>query len=479
MASVLKPIRKKIVFLALACGLAGLLLPAADVAGEIAQAAAEAKAQQWEKARDRNMRLLATQLDGLTADQAARCYKSLVNACEKLEPVDVDTILKGMDALLLKPDLQNNRALVDGSQAAIWAAWRAESRDEAAQLVDKILAYTQGEVIGRVGMYVVKIDHLRRNGMAVEAAALARRMVQADRSVGTANSWQCTQITDAMVAGAKEDGNWSQAATGWVDTMRLWDTSKVQYDGKTDGAVLALFRTMILPNITKPEDAEQVARMAAVCIPTVIRDPVRCHELQKAIVLAYLQTGQKDQAMAAMGTLYQTCPADRFDALVDDIAGMLKQMDGSIARANRFLDYVKFGTVGPDGKAGTEDDTANPFPEAKGDLSPEVAAAYQEAMAGNWKNTWEDMRAQSMLYRYMDEPQQALQLLGEAFSLAPMQPEPLQLVVGDMTNVLIQLSGDPADGDRLAQFLKFGKEGQDGKVGTDDDLADPRAPFLK
>ncbi len=472
-------IRTKAVFLALFCGLASALLPAADVAGEIAQAAAEAKAKQWEKARDRNMQLLATQLDGLTEDQAATCYKSLVYACEKLDPVDVDTMLKGLDALLLKPNLQGAKALVTGCQAAIWDAWKAENRDGAAQIVDKLLAYTQGEPIGGAGMYVVKIDHLCKNGKMVEAADLAHKVIQTDRTVGTLNTWLCTQITDAMVAGAKADGNWGRVATGWVDTMRLWDTSKAKPDGKADGAVLGLFRTRVLPNVTKAEEAEQVAQMAAMCIPTVIRDPARCHELQKAIVLAYVQTGQKEKAAAAMGTLYQTCPTDRFDALVDDIAGILKQMDGSIARANRFLDYVKFGTVGPDGKAGTEDDTVNPFPAAKAELSQEAVSAYQEAIAGNWKSTWEDKRAQAMLYRYLDEPQQALKLLGEAFSLAPMQPEPLQLVVGDMTNVLIQLSGNPADGERLAQFLKFGKEGQDGKAGTDDDLADPRAPFLK
>ena len=52
------------------------------------------------------------------------------------------------------------------------------------------------------------------------------------------------------------------------------------------------------------------------------------------------------------------------------------------------------------------------------------------------------------------------------------------LVAGDMTNVLIQLSGNPADGDKLGQFLKYGKEGRDGKAGTDDDLTDPRKPYL-
>ena len=60
-----------------------------------------------------------------------------------------------------------------------------------------------------------------------------------------------------------------------------------------------------------------------------------------------------------------------------------------------------------------------------------------------------------------------------------MDPQPLQLIAGDMVNVLIQLSGDPAKGDILSNFLKYGKEGKDGKAGTEDDIADPLAPFLK
>ena len=141
---------------------------------------------------------------------------------------------------------------------------------------------------------------------------------------------------------------------------------------------------------------------------------------------------------------------------------------------------MKTGTVGADGKAGTEDDTASPFADSAVKRPAAVEAAYATAETALLEdNTWQGQHSLSCLYRYWGKQKQALQALQRAFSLAPMDPQPLQLIAGDMVNVLIQVSGDPAKGDILSRFLKYGKEGKDGKPGTEDDIADPLAPFLK
>jgi len=468
----------KIAALALGCCLAGALLPAANVAEEMAQTRAFTGAKQWAKGRDGYMKLLSSRLEELTAEQAVGCYSSLVRACKKMKPVDVDTMLRGLDALLLKPDLSPSRTFGDALNGAVWAIWVAGAQEQAAEVIGKLLAYTEGKPIGGPAMYVVMVSKLMKEGKAVEAANLCYEVGRMEDPVGALNSWSCPQFIKALVAGAKVDGNWGRAAAGWACAMDLWDAKDVKYDGRGNSPVFAAFRRGILPHIKKAEAAEEIAQLVAQRIPAAVRNPLKSHELQKAVVMAYVQVGQKEKAMAAIKTLYQACPANRFDMTVTEIAGMLKKMDGSIARANRFLDYVKFGTVGPDGKPGTEDDTVDPFPTVRAKMPPEVANAYKEAIEDEWADTWEDKRCLSALYRYMDEPAEALKCLAEAFALAPMEPEPLQLVAGDMTNVLIQLSGNPADGDKLGQFLKYGKEGRDGKAGTDDDLTDPRKPYL-
>jgi len=468
----------KVAVLALGCCLAGALLSAANVAEEMPQARALVGAKQWAKARDGHMKLLSSRLEELTVKQAANCYKGLVDACKEMKPVDVDTMLRGLDALLLKPDLSPSKTFGGALDGAWWAIWNAGAQDQAADVIGKVLAYTEGKPIGGPAIYAISVMRLMEKGKAVEAADLCYRVGRMENPMGTLNSWSCPVFIKALAAGAKVDGDWGRAAAGWACAMDQWDEKISKYDSRGNSPVFAAFHTSILSNIKKAETADEIAQLAAKRIPAAVRNPVLSHELQKVVVLAYVQVGQKEKAMAAIKTLYQACPANRFDMTVTQIASMLKKMDGSIARANRFLDYVKFGTVGPDGKPGTEDDTVDPFPTARAKMPPEVANAYKEAIEDEWADTWEDKRCLSALYRYMDEPAEALKCLAEAFVLAPMEPEPLQLVAGDMTNVLIQLSGNPADGEKLGQFLKYGKEGRDGKAGTDDDLTDPRKPYL-
>jgi len=459
--------------------LAAIPSATADATAEFSLMYADYKAQRWEQVRDRNVHLLTTQRDQLTDRQATYCYQHLAGACMKLEPREFDTIIKGLDALLSKPDMPMTPLLAKAINISAYAIWGAREEEKAVQVVDKLLAHTKGQLAGMRSLYFIKARHLNSTKKTAEARKLFHDLLWSEQCTGPLGYAISQATVDCIIVSAKADGDWGKAGTDWVRTVVVWDGRGATYDDTGETPFFRRFRLELLPKLKDAKATAAIVGQAAAHIPRKIRAPRTCHELQKAIVLLHVRAGQKKEALAAAKTLYQTCPADRFDAVVDYIADMLKRMDGSIARANRFLDYVKFGTVGPDGKPGTEDDAVNPFPESVGEMPPTVADAYKEAIEGEWQETWEDKRCLAMLYRYMDEPKKALELLADAFAVAPMKPEPLQLVAGDMANVLIQLTGNPADGDRLAQFLKFGREGKDGKAGTEDDVVDPREPYLK
>jgi tetratricopeptide (TPR) repeat protein len=474
-----RPARNLLTCLSAVFASACLTLSAAPVADEIKQMNANYDAGKWELVRDQNMQLLTTRLDELSASDANWCYRQLVTSCRKIQPVDVDSVVKGLDAVLKKPDLKMSGFVADTLCGATWTVKNAGKSELAAEMVDKTLAYTKGEFTGMRAMYYIKARHLQSHGKTIDARNFYSSYLSSAQCVDLVPYSLTCDAADAIAAAAKEDGDWDRAALEWVRAVAAWRGSDAAYDSNGEDKLFRVFRAGIAPNVKDSAKVASTATLAASCIPASVRAPQKCHELQKAIVLLYVQAKRREEALLAARTLYQTCPPDHFDAVVDYIADILKRMDGSIARANRFLDFVKFGTVGPDGKAGTDDDTVNPFPADGPEAPQDVALAYRKAIAGEWKDTWEDKRCLATLYRYMDEPKRALKCLSEAFVLAPMKPEPLQLVAGDMANVLIQLTGNPADGDQLAKFLKFGREGRDGKPGTDDDLTDPREPYTK
>lgn len=437
------------------------------------------RAGKYAEARDAGLALLNNRLDEMPQKKAALCTHFVNKACGSMTPDDVDSALLALEKFMSLKSLTIDQTASDVVSAAIWRYLNAKRYEEGVSAADRMLALEWTYPQGRVKVLVAKamcLDRLKRYGDAANAFVQVTEEAKDGYKLNYANT--CCAVR-CLVLQAQADNGWEKAADGWVKLVVGWDGVNPDHAaGKETDLSKALHRD-IVPNLGATEAVAGLVAKASEAVPRCLATPLRCYELQKAAAAFAACSGDKDLTGGMLRTLYETCPAEFFQDTVDFVANTFKRTDGSLVRANRFLDYVKFGTVGQDGKAGTDDDGISPFPAGPATMSPEVASAYQEALGAEWKETWQDKRALATLYRYMGEPQSALKLLSEAFALAPMEPGPLQAVAGDMTNVLIQLSGNPADGERLNLFLKFGKDGQDGKAGTEDDLADPRLPFLQ
>jgi tetratricopeptide (TPR) repeat protein len=81
--------------------------------------------------------------------------------------------------------------------------------------------------------------------------------------------------------------------------------------------------------------------------------------------------GKPREALRVLVKAYRVRPPGGGDLAqaVTDVAVAIKAVDGHVRRANQYLEYRKYGPAGPDGKAGTLDDIADPTADilAQGD----------------------------------------------------------------------------------------------------------------
>ena len=159
------------------------------------------------------------------------------------------------------------------------------------------------------------------------------------------------------------------------------------------------------------------------------------------------------------------------------IAECLKQLDRNVGRANQMIKYQRFGPAGEDGLLGTDDDPQDPLRPLAYPSYPErervFAAARDEA-----GDTAKASRHRAMTYVYTGHPEDTLRQLLDAFSRATggdfARIGHELLVIGVRT-----VRGHAVDFQPYADFANFGPAGPDGKIGTDDDLADPFASLLE
>ena len=448
----------------------------ASFAAEFAQTAALEKAENWKASLELNQGLLSTRLKDMSEQDAVTCYKSAILACRKLG--DEENWAKCFELFRKRAGAVPGGYISDIYYRGAMNYLRLGKAEEALAVLPEAEKIGMPE-IDKPSYKFIAAEALNKLGRKEEARAILFALLD-DVNVGAAmddaNAAACVRAA-VEEAAAKDD--WAGAARHCLKTMLPYQDYRGLAD-RNETPYLVTLRQDILPKITDAKTRCELAEFAATFIPASIRSPRKCFEFQKVIVILYSEAKRTAEADAAIKTLWETCPPASFDTMIGYVSNLLKASDGSLARANRFLEYVKTGTVGADGKAGTEDDTASPFADSAVKRPAAVEAAYATAETALLEDrTWQGQYALSCLYRYWGKQKQALQALNQAFSLAPMDPQPLQLVAGDMVNVLIQISGDPAKGDILSNFLKYGKEGKDGKPGTEDDIADPLAPFLK
>ena len=87
---------------------------------------------------------------------------------------------------------------------------------------------------------------------------------------------------------------------------------------------------------------------------------------------AFLALGEYKEGFDQMRAAYAFTALDEraLATAIEDIAAAIKAYDGHVRRANQYLMYQRYGSVGEDGKAGTEDDITNPIPEILKEMKP-------------------------------------------------------------------------------------------------------------
>ncbi|MFB3891841.1 MAG: tetratricopeptide repeat protein [Phycisphaerae bacterium] len=153
--------------------------------------------------------------------------------------------------------------------------------------------------------------------------------------------------------------------------------------------------------------------------------------------------------------------------LTNVAAGILKEMDKNVARANQFLEFQQFGPAGKDGKGGL----ANPLAALPYPSYPAREQAFAKARATAGDDTAAS-KHRALTYIYSGHPQEALKHFADAFrrcSSADFRECSHNLIAIGARSV----AGSGASLDKYWTFMRLGPAGPDGQMGTGDDLPDP------
>lgn len=199
--------------------------------------------------------------------------------------------------------------------------------------------------------------------------------------------------------------------------------------------------------------------------------------LQAMLATVLFDHGKFDQALYEARILLGISSPQLAEQTANMMARAIKALDRNLARANQLLVFLSYGAAGEDKKMGTADDVTDPLKSMKTfkhtDASTDIASATQTL-----DDSWSARVKKAQIYRYYGLSSDALKELKTAFALCPMQKEPLQAITDVIVDVLVDVSGDLEIGNAFIAFQKYGAAGEDGKVGTNDDLGNPISQYI-
>jgi len=194
------------------------------------------------------------------------------------------------------------------------------------------------------------------------------------------------------------------------------------------------------------------------------------YEAQRGIVESLLKMGRGGDAVSAA----RICLDDGEGGLARNtrlMSEVLRAADGNVERANRVIDFQRYGPRGPDGKPKTDDDLADPL---KGVPYPKYGArarAFEKARAEAGDRAWSSY-LRAMTYLYTGDPEEALRHFADCFrrcTFGDFQRLGEELVYRGLRPVL----GHAWNIEAAYRYVAYGPQGKDGKTGTEDDCSDP------
>jgi hypothetical protein len=222
---------------------------------------------------------------------------------------------------------------------------------------------------------------------------------------------------------------------------------------------------------------------AATCMRLVASFPRQlrtCFEAQRLLVKSFMQQRRFEEALAAAKVLYGAAPNSEKEITeaVNLLMRALKARYRSIALANDFATFQACGPAGRDGQAGTEDDIEDPLKAIEWEPAAEMNALFQKTLAG-LPEDFQGRRWRGYLYLYWGKPDRALKEFVQRYDAAPLEQEAIDQAIDDLVVALKAACGHTLAGERFMAYQKHGPKGEDGRLGTEDDLEDPLRELLK
>lgn len=289
---------------------------------------------------------------------------------------------------------------------------------------------------------------------ALKAAATAYRLPdysQADQSA----------TLDAAALAFRARGGFATAAQAFVDFQARGPAAPGEASG--------------LPAVRPLDEAPRLLEetWAALAKPVSEKPPAAkfmnaARDYASALTLA----GRLDESLGVMRALYAwSVDPKEFEWAAMGVAGALRARDEHLRRANAWLSFQRYGPAGPDQKAGTDDDLANPLVDAPWTLPA--------AWIARWTELAEKAQARGdtvAMVRFRLLAGDRAGVLKEArelkYSLS-FEKQAIQDHVALASTVLKALANHPLLGAEYARFMQYGKKGPDGREDTADDLVDP------
>lgn len=225
------------------------------------------------------------------------------------------------------------------------------------------------------------------------------------------------------------------------------------------------------------------------------------HGRARGRVIRFMDEGKRNEALGAAKMQFVLCPTDdvSIEAAVMSVSEALEALDGDRTRAEAFAVFVRLGPAGPDSKLGTGDDLTDPLADVSLQAPTRQPAYYQAldrtldaraAVGEDWQARWyetEKIFARLDGARIDDALELTVSLLAVSVKLPAANVDgnwELQRNQDILDRINAALgaayrakNGTVAGLDEFVaacgKYARYGPAGQDGRMGTDDDLAVP------
>lgn len=230
-----------------------------------------------------------------------------------------------------------------------------------------------------------------------------------------------------------------------------------------------------LPPIQPAEEANAQASKAWTAIQeAVAQGQSETDVLRMTRVYAgwLVRAGRLDEALGLMRAVYGTAVTEQEVRMaVSGMASLIRARDENLARSNAWREYQLYGPYGKDGKTGTADDLTDPLFDVKSPAPANWVEFWSDAAdAAEAKGQWKDA---VKMYLRAGRVKEAGELVRKQRTKMAFQDKVWKEHLEFATAVLRTAAGHMGYIPVNVEFLRYGKNGKDGKPGTIDDLVDP------